>query len=96
MPDRKLRMTPLVLNNLDDALHDRLRLRAERHGRSIEEEASEILRTVVVDGGSSPKPSMDPDEQACREALEDMRRLWGQLPQFSHEEVQSARCEGQT
>lgn len=40
-------MPSLTLQNLDDDLRDRLRDLADSHGRTIEEEASEILRGAV-------------------------------------------------
>ena len=46
-------MGSLTIRNIDDALKRRLRLRAAGHGRSMEEEVREILRTVV---GPSPAP----------------------------------------
>ena len=40
-------MASITIRNLDDALKRRLRIRAAEHGRSMEEEAREILRLVV-------------------------------------------------
>lgn len=37
-------MTSITIRRLDDAVKARLRLRAASHGRSMEEEAREILR----------------------------------------------------
>lgn len=37
----------ITIRNLDDSLKQRLRVRAAEHGRSMEEEAREILRQVV-------------------------------------------------
>jgi plasmid stability protein len=47
-------MGSLTIRNLDDALKRRLRLRAAGHGRSMEEEVREILRTAVC---PSPAPA---------------------------------------
>ena len=41
-------MASLVVRNIDDALKNRLRQRASRHGRSMEEELREILRTTLA------------------------------------------------
>ncbi len=41
-------MTILILRNLDDDLQTTLRLRAARHGQSMEEEACGILRQVLT------------------------------------------------
>lgn len=40
-------MATMTIRNLDDGLKQRLRVRAARHGRSMEEEAREILRTSL-------------------------------------------------
>lgn len=40
-------MGQLVVRNLENAVKARLRRRAKRHGRSMEEEVRDILRSVV-------------------------------------------------
>jgi plasmid stability protein len=40
-------MASITIRNLDDAVKQRLRLRAAEHGRSMEEEARDILRRAV-------------------------------------------------
>jgi plasmid stability protein len=40
-------MASITIRNLDDTLKRRLRIRAAEHGRSMEEEAREILRKEV-------------------------------------------------
>ncbi len=40
-------MASITIRNLEDELKRRLRMRAAEHGRSMEEEAREILRQVV-------------------------------------------------
>ena len=45
-------MASITIRNLDDGLKQRLRVRAAEHGRSMEEEAREILRQVI--GPSAP------------------------------------------
>jgi len=40
-------MASITIRRLDDALKVRLRVRAARHGRSMEEEAREILRSSL-------------------------------------------------
>ncbi len=42
-------MASITIRNLDDDIKRRLRVRAAEHGRSMEEEAREILREVVGD-----------------------------------------------
>ena len=40
-------MASITIRNLDDAVKQSLRVRAAQHGRSMEEEAREILRRAV-------------------------------------------------
>lgn len=40
-------MASTTIRNLDDAVKRRLRIRAAEHGRSMEEEAREIIRQAV-------------------------------------------------
>ena len=40
-------MASITIRNLDDDIKQRLRMRAAEHGRSMEEEARDILRQVV-------------------------------------------------
>ena len=42
-------MAQLVVRTLEDTVKARLHRRAQRHGRSMEEEAREILRNAVSD-----------------------------------------------
>lgn len=46
-------MAQLVVRNLEDAVKARLQRRARRHGRSMEEEAREILRNAARSEESS-------------------------------------------
>ena len=41
-------MPSLLIRNVDDALHARLKEAAARHRRSLEEEARELLRVAVA------------------------------------------------
>jgi plasmid stability protein len=45
-------MASITIRNLDDDIKQRLRVRAAEHGRSMEEEARDILRRVM--GESAP------------------------------------------
>jgi plasmid stability protein len=47
-------MAQLLVRNLDDDVKRRLKRRAERHGRSMEEEARDILRNALM---SEERPS---------------------------------------
>jgi antitoxin FitA len=42
-------MASLVIRKLDDRVKSRLRVRAAQHGRSMEEEAREILRCALAE-----------------------------------------------
>lgn len=46
-------MASITIRNLDDGLKRRLRVRAAEHGRSMEEEAREILRQAVGPSATS-------------------------------------------
>lgn len=48
-------MAQLIVRNLEDDVRDKLRARAQAHGRSMEEEVRDILRAAVVDSGGSPE-----------------------------------------
>jgi len=49
-------LSALSIRNLDDEVKERLRVRAARHGRSMEAE----VRTILTDAGAEPRdaPSM--------------------------------------
>lgn len=47
-------MASITVRNLDEGLKQRLRVRAARHGRSMEEEVREILRQAI---GDLPAPT---------------------------------------
>jgi plasmid stability protein len=44
-------MASITIRNLDEAVKTRLRVRAARHGNSMEEEAREILKGALVSEG---------------------------------------------
>ena len=46
-------MKKLILDNLNETIHASLEQQAKKNGRSLEEEAKEILRTVLV---GTPEP----------------------------------------
>lgn len=48
-------MVSITIRNLDDSLKRRLRIRAAEHGRSMEEEARDILRLAL----GEPAPPAD-------------------------------------
>jgi plasmid stability protein len=45
--DEKTHVATLTIRNLDDAVKERLRIRAAEHGRSMEAEARRILQTAL-------------------------------------------------
>jgi plasmid stability protein len=45
-------MASITIRRLEDAAKERLRMRASRHGRSMEEEAREILKIALADAGT--------------------------------------------
>jgi plasmid stability protein len=48
-------MAGITIRNLDDQLKQDLRLRAARHGRSMEDEARDILRTALAEDQPLPQ-----------------------------------------
>ncbi|MDP4029625.1 MAG: hypothetical protein Q8P42_11770 [Gallionella sp.] len=42
-------MTNLTIHNLDESLRDNLRIHAQQHGQTIEEEARQILRLAFFE-----------------------------------------------
>jgi plasmid stability protein len=51
-----------VVRHLDDDVAARLKRRANRHGRSMEDEVRHILRTAVKDDG---RAVLNPDMTIC-------------------------------
>jgi plasmid stability protein len=60
-------MATITVRGLDDAVKKRLRVRAARHGRSMEEEAREILKIGVAT--SEPKTNLGESIRALFEPL---------------------------
>ncbi|MDO9412147.1 MAG: bifunctional phosphopantothenoylcysteine decarboxylase/phosphopantothenate--cysteine ligase CoaBC [Pseudolabrys sp.] len=53
-------MASLTVRQIDDALKQQLRLRAARHGRSVEDEIRNILREAAGDTETPPAPAAGP------------------------------------
>lgn len=51
-------MAQLVVRNLDDVVKERLRRRAARRGRSMEEEVREILAAAVAREEADPRAAL--------------------------------------
>jgi plasmid stability protein len=47
-------MSSITIRNLESSVKDRLRMRAARHGRSMEEEARDILRAALAEKTHRP------------------------------------------
>lgn len=47
-------MATITIRDLDEGLKARLRVRAARHGRSMEDEVRVILRAAVAERGAEP------------------------------------------
>ena len=48
-------MVSLLIRNVDEALHDRLKERAAARNRSLEEEARELLRFAIARQAAEPR-----------------------------------------
>jgi hypothetical protein len=63
-------MSSLTVRNLDESVKNRLRVRAARHGRSMEEEVRQILQNIVAPeqqaGHSSPGDSLPTGQDGHR------------------------------
>ena len=51
-------MATLTIRNIDAAVKERLRMRAARHGRSMEAEARTILSEAVAGDRDHPEPNL--------------------------------------
>jgi phosphopantothenoylcysteine decarboxylase / phosphopantothenate---cysteine ligase len=72
-------MASLTVRQLDDKLKKLIRLRAARHGRSMEDEVRVILRQAAHEAGSEIldafNPPAKPSRQAARAAVADSTRV---------------------
>jgi plasmid stability protein len=69
-------MASITIRNLDDALKNRLRVRAAKHGRSMEEEVRHILRAALA----KKEPESVNLAQAIRELFEPLGGVELDLP----------------
>jgi plasmid stability protein len=65
--------TTLTIRNLDEAVKQKLRLRAAHHQTSMEAEARAILRAALE---NDPKPLQPRTPEELREHLKEVRGLW--------------------
>lgn len=68
-------MATITIRNLDEQLKHRLKLRAARHGRSMESEAREILRAAINEP-NAPDNLVD----ALRQRLDELGGVDLELP----------------
>ena len=54
LPMAEALMASITIRNLDQLIKTRLRVRAAHHGRSMEEEARDILRSVLCEEHGPP------------------------------------------
>jgi antitoxin FitA len=52
-------MAAMTIRNIDDHLKAKLRVRAAQHGRSMEDEARDILRAALSSGPTGPMSLVD-------------------------------------
>ena len=61
-------MAQVIVRNLEEGVKRKLKQRAARHGRSMEEELREILRDAVKDV-TRPRGGFGTEAPSCSEAL---------------------------
>jgi antitoxin FitA len=66
----------ITVRNLDETIKARLRIRAARHGRSMEDEVREILRATLAEGA----PPQQDLVQAIRRRFADLGGVELELP----------------
>jgi plasmid stability protein len=69
-------MATMTIRNLDDQLKQRLRVRAATHGRSMEDEARDILRTALAEDSDDARSLVD----AIRARIEPLGGVDLQIP----------------
>ena len=57
-------MSSLTVRNLDESVKNSLRVRAARHGRSMEEEVRQILQNIVAPEQAGQLARKPPDIEA--------------------------------
>ena len=69
-------MSSITIRNLESNVKDRLRLRAARHGRSMEEEARDILRAALAEKSHRPANLFE----AIRRRIDSLRGVELDIP----------------
>lgn len=82
-------MAQLVVRNIEDEVKAKLQRRAKRHGRSMEEEAREILRDATKNEGRRRKGLGTEISELFRgiglkpgERIRELRKIKLQIPNF--------------
>jgi plasmid stability protein len=82
-------MAQILVRNLEDQVKGRLQRRAKRHGRSMEEEAREILRNALkaeerqtVGFGTASAALFSGQGIFLEEPIQEMRGMRMQIPDF--------------
>jgi plasmid stability protein len=70
-------MATMTIRNIDDHLKAKLRVRAAQHGRSMEDEARDILRAALSTGPTGPMSLVE----AIRSRIEAIGGVELQLPE---------------
>ena len=78
-------MAQLIVRNLEDSIRDKIRALAAAHGRSMEEEVREILRSAALKASQQPSRGLGTRLverfKACAlEGGDEIRELRGQPP----------------
>ena len=68
--------TTLTIRNLDEAVKQKLRLRAAMHQRSMEAEAREILAQAVAEETPMGQEHTPTPEERMRRAIKSVRGIW--------------------
>jgi antitoxin FitA len=74
-------MASITIRNLEDGLKSQLRLRAAKHGRSMEDEARHILRAALMAEPRAPKNLYD----SIRRRIEPLGGVDLDIPRNEHE-----------
>jgi plasmid stability protein len=79
-------MASITIRNLDELLKSRLRVRAAMHGRSVEDEVRDILRTAL---SQQPAPLANLGK-AIRARFGSLGGV--ELPEVAREPIREPRC----
>ncbi len=79
-------MASLLIRDLDEVTEERLRIQAAHHGRSMEAEAREILKSALPDALAAEEPE---DERNFATAIHKLFEPFGgiDLPEFPRIEI---------